>query len=280
MIETIIKIDGTDYVFKTDKNKTVLDLGATLKAKPTDEPKKIQTPRVWLITTKEKKIPLFAVRPVTNETSFRIITTQQLYQEKVQWFEPLANGYRKLLWRHPDGQKQGTEPFHAYKHFSWKEIVSFAIEDRWPISFVPGGTGDWKAHSKGGDGYLLVNMEGTPYWTDAVGQIPFSVDTYKSKLESIGVVNAAISQTVVTGMKYGDGIPVFGSTDNSASYDNFMVLRGALWAAENHTVHQVMVTHVKMPYKKNVVQYKFVNTDKLKNPVGDDSLAKYGMWKK
>lgn len=32
-------------------------------------------------------------------------------------------------------------------------------------------------------------------------------------------------------MKYGDGNPFFPTADNSKSYDNLMILRGALWQA-------------------------------------------------
>lgn len=46
------------------------------------------------------------------------------------------------------------------------------------LSYRTGGSGDWKAESNPGNGYLMVEVEGVPYWADAIGQIPFTLNEY------------------------------------------------------------------------------------------------------
>ena len=45
--------------------------------------------------------------------------------------------------------------------------------------------GDWKKSSKGADGYLLVTVGEKSYWADAIGQIPFAVDTMRLYIKKI-----------------------------------------------------------------------------------------------
>ena len=51
-----------------------------------------------------------------------------------------------------------------FKHFSWDDIISFSEIDRPMWHYHKGGNGDWKAEGKPANGYLLVEIEGIPYW--------------------------------------------------------------------------------------------------------------------
>jgi hypothetical protein len=118
---------------------------------------------------------------------------------------------------------EGPETHTAYKHFSWQDIVDFSSIDRLSIAYYKGFPGDWKSVKGGGDEYLLVMIDGMPYWTDAIGQIPFAVDTYRATHD--------IKYVVRTGMTWGKGT-VTGSIDKTNEYDNFMILRAALFASK------------------------------------------------
>lgn len=89
------------------------------------------------------------------------------------------------------------------KHFSWSDIASFAEVDRWMISYRQGGSGDWKAASSGGDGFLMVTVDGKPYWADAIGQIPFAVNKFADEFKANGSAEKALIATVAAGREYG-----------------------------------------------------------------------------
>ncbi|MCJ8170458.1 hypothetical protein [Atopomonas sediminilitoris] len=281
-METLITIDGASHTFETKHGKTELKVQS--ESTPSEDKKapKVIVPNAWLVTRKNG-FPLFAVRPKQDEKPFRIITADKLYAEKVQWFEPLADSYRELIWLHPDSSKPNSEAYSAYKHFTWKQIIDFSIVDRWSISFYSGQSGDWKQSEQGGDGYLMITVGGLPYWTDAIGQIPFAVDTFKMRCEELGDEDRAILATVKTGMEWGDGT-LLGEKDYNNSYDNFMVLRGALWASDNHQLIKIakVVNHRGVVLKKTITTAQYVQSSmiKLEAPISAESYSKYGIWKK
>lgn len=279
-METLITIDGVTYTFETSNGKTELKVQS--ESTPSEDKKapKVKIPNAWLITRKNG-FPLFAVRPKQDEKPFRIITADKLYSEKIQWFEPLADNYRELIWLHPDSSKPGSNTYSAYKHFTWQQIIDFAIVDRWSLTFYSGLSGDWKQSKEGGEGFLMVMVESRPYWTDAVGQIPFAVDTFKMYCEELGEETQAILKTVQTGMSWGDGTAT-GKKDKSNSYDNFMVLRGALWASDNHQITRATKSIYQRggATKKNItiVQYTPNSATRLEHPIPVESLSTYGIW--
>lgn len=282
-METIITLDGASHTFETKDGKTELRLQSESTPSKDQKPKQIRIPNIWLIT-RRNGFPLFAVRPKQGETPFRIITAEKLYAEKIQWFEPLADHYRELIWQHPESSTPGSEANLAYKHFTWQQIIDFAVIDRWSISFSKGLPGDWKANSDGGAGFLMVMVDNVPFWTDAVGQIPFAVDTFRKYFEELRVSPEAIRKTVRTGMEYGDGNPFAPNDDPTNEYDNYMVLRGALWASENF---QLIVTKELFQTRdvvRTVERTKTVlrpgSSRYLQQPVSTESLATYGEWKK
>lgn len=282
-METLITLDGVPHTFVTTEGKTELKVQSESTPSKDKEPPKIKVPNAWLITRKNG-FPLFAVRPIQGDKPFRIITADKLYSEKIQWFEPLADHFRELIWQHPDSSKPGSPVYPAYKHFTWQQVIDFAVVDRWSISFAKGLPGDWKGSSEGGAGFLMVMVDKYPYWTDGVGQIPFAVDTFRKYFEERRVKPTAISKTVQTGMEYGDGSPLTPSGDPSNEYDNFMVLRGALWASENF---QLVVTQKLLHTREGARTIEQVNSvlqpgsmRYLQQSVSAESLSTFGEWTK
>ncbi|MDV7024833.1 hypothetical protein R4P48_19415 [Atlantibacter subterranea] len=139
-----------------------------------------------------------------------------------------------------------------------------------PLSFSKGMPGDWKASQKGGAGYLLVQIDGKPYWTDAIGQIPYAVDTFR--------FYHSIEKTVETAKSWADGTPQ-SEYDNTNTYDNFFVLRGALYASKRFSY---TITQSERSYPAvNVSEQTYpVDCNTLSQPISQDQLALYGFWDK
>ncbi|OJT26567.1 hypothetical protein BO221_00540 [Archangium sp. Cb G35] len=101
----------------------------------------------------------------------------------------------------------------------------------------------------------------------------------------MGDKDKAIIQTIKTGIKHGDGSIFFTTKDPTNNYDNFMVLRGALWAANNHRFTKTE-TEVSAGYGERVtltkisVHYQFRDMNDLKKPITHLPLSKYGVWRK
>ena len=157
------------------------------------------------------------------------MTAKQLYDQGTQWFSPEADNYMEMIAMNSEiGSMEGL------KHFSWDDIASFADKNRYMTSYRQGGSGDWKSSKNGADGYFLVTVDGQPYWSDAVGQIPFAVNSYKNKYSATGNKATSIFETMALGRKYGEGKLFGGTPDNSNTYDNYFVLRGAIWASKRY----------------------------------------------
>lgn len=179
------------------------------------------------VTTKDGKV-LFTLDDGKKQVT--TMTAKELYDKGMQWFEPEANNYMKLKSVATDITSNTS-----LKHFTWEKIAEFAGVDRWASDFRSGGSGDWKAASDGAAGYFLVTVDGQPYWADAIGQIPFAVDTYRSNLESSGNPRSAVEKTLATGQQHAGGSIVPGQqVDRTNNYDNYMILRGAIWASERY----------------------------------------------
>lgn len=150
------------------------------------------------------------------------MTVSELYAAGTQWFEPLADNYMPLK-----STEKILSTTDKVKHFTSSEISEFAHEDRWMMSYRQGGSGDWKASEKGADGFLLSTIDNKPYWSDAIGQIPFAVDYATDMIDEGKTGYQAIRATVQKGKEYGEGKIIGGETDNSNRYDNYFILRGA-----------------------------------------------------
>lgn len=179
-----------------------------------------------IVTTKQGNA-LFILND--GKTQITIVTASDLYKQKIQWFEPQADNYMPMK-----AIADGIEKSSELKHFTWNQVAEFADEDRWMISYRQGGSGDWKKSEEGADGYLMVTVDGKPYWADAVGQIPFAVNSFKDNLVETRDANKSIQLTMESGKKYGEGKLFGGVPDNSNTYDNYFIFRGLKYAAEKY----------------------------------------------
>ncbi|NVK64401.1 MAG: hypothetical protein HWE22_07420 [Flavobacteriales bacterium] len=217
------------------------------------------------VTTKADKY-LFSLYP-TDEHPAEKLTAKELYDKGIQWFCPHADNYLRLAETDPN-----LATFSELKHFTWEAIVAFAEVDRWSISFRTGGSGDWKAVATGGDGYLLITVGGYPYWADGIGQIPFSVDTYRENLEDGMSHEEATRSTLSTGQRFGDGSVIGGESDASNSYDNHIILRTCLWGESRYSV-----THIQRRFLPDTysVQTTGHSASSLGNPLSKSQVDTY-----
>lgn len=259
-----IEVDGTPYFIVTKNEKTELGVKGNTTPEKDEEVHKIEVPNILIITRKNADV-LFVLRGGEKD-SFKIMTAQELYDKfQYQWFEPLADNYRKLLYvNEADYAKE------AYKIFTWDDIAEFSVIDRTPLAFRPKGEGDWKNNSVGGASYLLVMINKIPYWTDAVGQIPFAIDTYRMEKN--------IPSTVETGMIWGTGKRT-DVADRTNTYDNFFVLRGALYASQRFT-YSIKSGGSSYPAVNVVEQDNGASTDALGNSITSEEYDNYAAWNK
>ncbi|MBL7635581.1 hypothetical protein [Atlantibacter hermannii] len=264
MKESIHYINGRNYLFTTRDNKTFLTYKATTRPVEENYIEVCIIPSCKIITRNNGDILFALALNKKSDEKFEILTAQQLYNKYAwQWFEPLADNYHEMIYLNT-----GPETFDAYKHFTWKQIADFALVDRPSASFYPNMPGDWKSNSQGGDDYLMVMIEGQPYWSDAIGQIPFAVDTYRS-LHNIECV-------IKTGMKWADG--TFSSeTDRTNRYDNFFLLRGALFASKKciYTYASSLTFDSSVNEKEQITD---IDAATLARPISEQELETYGVW--
>ncbi|EOI9100705.1 hypothetical protein ACMX5Z_003435 [Cronobacter sakazakii] len=253
-------INGRAYNFQTENGSTHLVYYSHTRPVTENYVETVYIPSCKIITRTNGDI-LFALGLNEGEM-FEVITAKELYDRYVwQWFEPLADNYHPMIYFNHEQEVQ-----NAYKHFSWQDIVDFAETDRPSLSFASGMPGDWKASAQGADGYLLVLINGLPYWADAVGQIPYAVDTYRA--------THSVEQTLEIARRWADG--TFTSRyDDSNTYDNFFVLRGALYASKRFTYN--VVTNNQYYPRVMVYESTFpVKSEMLAEPITEADLKRYG----
>jgi hypothetical protein len=278
--EYIITVKSKKYTFKLENNKLEYcpDKKEEKKSTTDKNEKDIVIPNIIVVTRKTGE-PLFALEPDKKDSNqFEILTAQQLYDiKKIQWFEPLADNYRELIWLNEKTLEPNSDVYVAYKHFTWNQIIEFSLVDRLSVSFASGFRGDWKKSSKGADGYLLVTVGEKPYWADAIGQIPYSVDTMRDYIMKYkGNKYKAIKKTIITGIKHGDGGVFFAKEDSSNGYDNYMILRACLWSCLKF--EYVTTKHLNMfethEIKENAGNFEY----KLSSPITKVDRDKYAQW--
>lgn len=261
-----LEVDGKPYLILTKDGKTELGVKGNTTPEKDNEEHKIVLPNILIITRKNADV-LFVLRGALGD-SFKIMTAQELYDVfKYQWFEPLADNYRELLY-----VNDANYVMDAYKVYSWEDIAKYALVDRALWSYRSNGSGDWKNVHDGGDKFLLSLIENIPYWSDAVGQIPFAVGTYRAFHN--------IDATIQTGITWATGKPWDAALQNSDStneYDNFFVLRGALYASKKFT-YSTKVTGKTYPAVEIVETSIEVNSSTLGKSITKEELDIYGIW--
>lgn len=281
-METIIEISGVPYTFFTENGDTRLRLDSQTTASEDTAIETLVIPEIWVIT-RSNGVPLFALEPVLCDRPFRIMTANQLYGEKIQWFEPLADDYRKILWTNPINSIEGSAAHDAFKHHTWQSIINFAIVDRPAFMFHRGLPGDWKKQKSGGDGYLLCLVEGEPYWTDALGQIPYAVDTFRMYWQQTNDIDLSIIKTGTTGLKWANGSWQGEDQGTQNVYDNFMIIRAALWASENFKREVISNSYGGLrglggATTAVITSFKFASSSVLKAQISGHTLKKYKAW--
>lgn len=261
-----ITIDGDELEFVTREGKTFLKKCSELTDSKSDDQECIKIPDL-IVVTRKNGIILFVLRNLLEGMKF--VTAQTLYDKyKYQWFEPLADNYRELIYIN---KKEYTKD--AYKHFSWKDIDEFSSEERLPLAFQPGWPGDWKNSHVGGDKYLMVMVDDYPYWTDAVGQIPFAINTYRS--------SRSVKNVVRIGVEWGPGdlkSRVEGKFDYTNTYDNYFVLRGALYASKKYSYIMIKKDGVLYPAASIIEQVNNVNPSLLSKAITTAEVNEYAAW--
>lgn len=264
MKESIHIINGNAYTFTTEANKTYLTFKSTSRPATENYVENCTLPGCKIVTRSNGDILFALALKKGTDEKFEILTAQQLYDIYAwQWFEPLADNYHELIYF-----SNAPETYPVYKHFRRQDIVDFSSIDRLSASYYTGMPGDWKSSANGGDGYLMVMINEVPYWTDAVGQIPFSVDTYRS--------NRDMKYVVRTGIAWGGG-SVTSEADVSNRYDNFFVLRGALFASKKYSYY---FSTSPGNYTNTQVNEVINNVDSncISQPITELELMTYGVW--
>ncbi|HIF9274922.1 TPA: hypothetical protein ACX6QR_002947 [Photobacterium damselae] len=266
MIKEKITLNGMAYLFETKDHKTELVYEVELTDSEKDDPINIKIPNVLIVTRNSGEI-LFILE-CSNDENFEILSASNLYKRKIQWFEPLADNYRKLLYVNKKDYIKS-----AYKIFTWNDIYEFSLIDRNSMAYRTKGSGDWKYVEDGANRYILSLIDGIPYWSDAVGQIPFAIDTYrlfrnKNAVRFFGGMFAegdfkAALKSLITG-----------DLDKTNSWDNYFVLRGALFA-ERKFIYETIPTG--KDYPKVIINEKITNYDvnNLSNPITENERDKF-----
>ena len=183
-----------------------------------------------------------------RSTKNTTITAWDLYNKGIQWFEPEADNYYPLL-----SVSNDIEKVDGIAHYSWQEIESFSMIDRFMYSYRSGGSGDFKK-----DKPFLCTVDGIPYWTDAIGQIPFAINCYKKRLMDGYTPQEAMKYTQRIGHLFAKGrLTIFDSAPND--YDNMMIKRACNWAKLGFTTGGTKKCGWYMYYEVLRTDYNFNN---------------------
>ena len=190
------------------------------------------------------------------------LNTKELYDiGGIQWFESGAENYHKLIDVNPDLKDKEKCEGLGVLYFTWREVVEFAHENNgdlhwYDILFMTSMSNklnyarnmpyDWKQSPKGANGFILVSMEGIPYWADAVGQIPYAIGVYRNALQDISISLGSAKQKVIDnkydfydgsvlkGLLRKMGILSIPQDELADNYDNKMVDRGLKFAQRKY----------------------------------------------
>lgn len=125
--------------------------------------------------------------------------------------------------------------------------------------------------SDGGGKFLLSLVDKIPYWSDAIGQIPFAVGTYRTYY--------TIKATVETGITWAKDNPLdalIQKSDSTNEYDNFFVPRGALYASKKFS-YKIAPSGKTHPAVEVEETSHDVNAKSLGESITKEGLEKYGV---
>lgn len=240
-------LDQPMQVGKTDSNQTHITKG--------DIPKEIITNYPYILKVVDSE-GNYLLSLEGDEDNHGTITASELYNKGIQWFEPNAIEYRTELHTNPDIISNS-----GIKHFKNEDIKAFADKYQNPLNYMSKnhveiiesllgfnsqsasdilsvidplnnsklelpilGKGDWKKSPNGADGYLLSTIDGKLYWSDAIGQIPFAINSVRDLRKIPFLKRYPIAITEIIGKILGNGSASFDFENN---YDNATITRTA-----------------------------------------------------
>ena len=251
--ESTLSQSNTTMILNFDSKESLEQFTKDIQEIIIKDKKKGYTKLVHRFVVREEKIQIFNKEGIylfsierKDRTETRLSVSGLYKLQGIQWFESSAEKYHKLLDVNPDLKDKEKCQKLGVLYFTWRDIVEFAEVDRFSSSFRSGGSGDWKQLPKGARGFILVSMEGIPYWADAVGQIPYAIGVYRNSLEApFAEQKDAEEAVIVNKYAFYDGnlpkgtlrklgilsIPKDELADN---YDNKMVDRGLNFAIQKY----------------------------------------------
>lgn len=182
-----------------------------------------------------------------NSTNRNKITAKNLYNTGIQWFEPNADNYMPLLY-----VNSNIENINGIDHFTWDDIEKYAFTDRLMVSYRHGGAGDFKSKMAK---HFLCTVDGIPYWTDVIGQIPFAINCYKDQLMNGRNHREAAKYTQTIGHLFANGF--FGFDEHPNDADNWMIKRVCIWASKAFKVGEIKKCGWYYYYNIERTSYKF-----------------------
>lgn len=264
-------IDGQRYVWAPNGQR-MLASEVNITHEKLKDPVDMKSPKFWAVTRQNGEL-LFVLRKTEEDkkkSNKVVVTALELNRMKIQWFEPLADQYRELLWVNTKDYVRD-----AYRWVTWQDVVDFSLVDRFPIEFASGEPGDWKTSEDGANGFILVMVDEKPYWADAVGQIPYAIDTYRM-LRFVKPVSG-IGMVVATGTVQDIKNFFTGKSDTSNEYDNYFILRGALYAKRTfYTEIQLDGKFFQTP--KTIEKMHSIPAVELGNPITKEEQDEYAIW--
>ena len=122
----------------------------------------------------------------------------------------------------------------------------------------------------------MVEIEGVPYWTDAIGQIPFALNEYKNVFERSKNSEIVAGETIDIGKKFGDGSLmniIFPSPDYSNGYDNAMIVRAVNWAKKRYRLTPTRMSNGQYEMRVGKTSYSPKNVTGIKWEEHDSGLS-------
>lgn len=190
----------------------------TAKEWQSDREQKLNSQRIISVINRGNK-ELFQLKDIKNLNLIepnKILALKLSHINTIQWFSKKAVNYYELIKTSDLDNKEECEKTFKIHYDTWKEFGEF-IESLRPTQentknaasfalyatrYKSGGEGDWKSkkvwvtNEQGkkveATKVFLTSMEGTPFWTDALGQLPFAINIYRGFCDLLKNLNATL----------------------------------------------------------------------------------------
>ena len=224
-----------------------------------DREQKLDSQRVVSVINRGDK-ELFQLKDIENLNLIepdKILALKLSHINTIQWFSKKAVNYYELIKTSDLDNKKECEKTFKIHYDTWKEFGEF-IESLRPTQentknaasfalyatrYRSRGEGDWKEEKA--KGFFLTSMEGTPFWTDALGQLPFAINIYRGFCDLLKNLNATLdyeqqikpmarNATINVGYVFSEGEVKELSNLYKKGFINFANLNSNLYKQEQH----------------------------------------------